>query len=249
MTLPPLSKYILTLADNALILGHRNSEWCGHAPILEEDIAFANLALDAIGHAQIFYRLYAELLGENIETHPDTMVYHRPLAEWRNVSLFELPKGDWAFTVIRQFLYDSVETIRLNKLGQSNYQPLADATKKLALEKIYHLRHSKEWVKRLGLGTDVSNEKMQTALNELWPYFQQYMIAQITEENELAKASTITSTDDIKREWENTYSTFWGDVNLTVPESNPISEHHSDYLKNLLNELQEVVQQYPNSKW
>jgi ring-1,2-phenylacetyl-CoA epoxidase subunit PaaC len=244
-----LSKHIRTLADNALILGHRNSEWCGHAPILEEDIAFANLALDEIGHAQVFYRLYAELLGEDIETYPDMMVYHRPLAEWRNASLFERPKGDWAFTVLRQFLYDSVETIRLNKLAQSNYQPLADATKKLALEKIYHLRHSREWVKRLGLGTDVSNEKMQTALNELSPYFQQYLTAHIAEENELAEAGYIISMDYIKQEWENAYSRFWSDVNLTMPESSPISENHSEHLVALLDELQEVHREYPDSKW
>src|SRR5215475_2170107 len=108
-----LVEYTLHLADDALILGHRNSEWCGHAPILEEDIAFANLALDEIGHAKVWYELYADLKGKDKETYPDELVYQRRSEAYRNAAMMELPKGDWAFSMTRQYLYDVGETVRL----------------------------------------------------------------------------------------------------------------------------------------
>ncbi|MCL4257815.1 MAG: phenylacetate-CoA oxygenase subunit PaaC [Anaerolineales bacterium] len=151
-----LSGYLIALADDELILGHRDSEWTGHAPILEEDIAFANLALDEIGHAKLWYELAADLLGEDKTTYPDKLVYFREPAQFRNMQLVELPKGDWAFSTLRQYLFDAFEALRLEALSQSSYTPLAEIAARIRTEELYHLRHSQAWVPRLGLGTQDS---------------------------------------------------------------------------------------------
>src|SRR5262249_24761260 len=144
-----LADYLLALADDELILGHRDSEWCGHAPILEEDIAFANLALDEIGHARVWYGLLGDLLSKDPETYPDELVYRRDASEFRCAQFVELPKGDWAFSMLRQYLFDSIEAMRLEALTESSYQPLADAAAKMRPEEMYHLRHTSAWVRRL----------------------------------------------------------------------------------------------------
>jgi ring-1,2-phenylacetyl-CoA epoxidase subunit PaaC len=161
-----LAELFLSLADDELILGHRNSEWAGHGPILEEDIAFANIALDEIGHAAIWYDLRCQLTGE--ET--DQLVFLREARHYRNIQMVELPKGDWAFSMLRQFLFDLAEQVRLEVFAESPYQPLATAAAKIRTEERYHYRHTSAWVKRLGLGTEESHRRMQTALDQLWPY-------------------------------------------------------------------------------
>ena len=151
-----LNDYILSLADDELILGHRDSEWCGHAPILEEDIAFANLALDEIGHANLWYGLLAGILEQDPLTYPDQLVYFRRPNDYRNIQMVELPNGDWAFSMLRQYLLDAAELVRLNALAQSQFIPLAEVAAKILKEELYHHRHSSAWVRRLGLGTATS---------------------------------------------------------------------------------------------
>ena len=121
-----LAARILELADDELILAHRNSEWCGHAPILEEDIAFANLALDELGHAMLWYRLYAELTDQDPETAPDRLVYFREPFEFRSAQFCALPKGDWAFSMLRQYLWDELEAVRLDAFVKADFGPLAE---------------------------------------------------------------------------------------------------------------------------
>ena len=150
-----LAHKLLAMADDELVVGHRNSEWTGHAPILEEDIAFTNIALDEIGHAKIWYQLLADLVGENPETYPDKLVFHREATEYRNIQMVELPIGDWAFTIVRQYLLDAAEFVRLGELVQSQYQPMAEAAAKIRKEEIYHYRHTHAWLQRLGLGKGV----------------------------------------------------------------------------------------------
>ncbi|MFQ5576791.1 MAG: 1,2-phenylacetyl-CoA epoxidase subunit PaaC, partial [Anaerolineae bacterium] len=165
-----LIKTLLAMADDELILAHRNSEWTGHAPILEEDIAFSNIAQDELGHAVLWYGLLADLSAEDPQTYPDRLAFFRDAPDYRNLQLVELPKGDWAFTIVRQYLFDAAEAVRLPQLARSEYAPLAEIAAKIQREEIYHYRHTAAWLKRLGLGTEESHCRMQTALNALWPY-------------------------------------------------------------------------------
>ena len=123
----PLADRLLALADDELILAHRNSEWAGHAPVLEEDIAFANLALDEMGHAAIWYGLREALTGESA----DRLIFFRDAGAYRNAQLVELPRGDWAFAMLRQYLFDAAESVRLPQLANSAYRPLAEAAAKI----------------------------------------------------------------------------------------------------------------------
>ena len=169
-----LAEYRLGLGDDEMILAHRNSEWAGHAPILEEDIAFANIALDEMGHAAAWYRLVAELREQSPESYPDELVFGRTTSEFRNMQVVELPNGDWAFSLLRQYLFDALETVRLERLAESEWAPLAETAAKIRPEELYHVRHTEAWVRRLGLGTQESNERMQQAMDELYPYALQF---------------------------------------------------------------------------
>lgn len=152
-------------ADDELILGHRDSEWTGHAPMLEEDIALANLAQDELGHAQLWYELRSGLDGSD----PDRLVFQRSAAEFLSCRMVELPKGDWAFTMTRQFLFDSYEAELLPRLRRSAWRPLAEAAAKVTREELFHLRHSGLWFERLALGTDESRRRLTSALAVLLP--------------------------------------------------------------------------------
>ncbi|MCS6911212.1 MAG: phenylacetate-CoA oxygenase subunit PaaC, partial [Anaerolineales bacterium] len=143
-----LAEKLLALADDELILAHRNSEWTGHAPILEEDIALANIAQDELGHAMLYYELHCALAGGT----PDRLAFFREAADFRNVQLVELPKGDWAFTMLRQYLFDAYELALLAQLTHSAHRPLAEVAAKVRNEELYHYKHTGAWVRRLGLG-------------------------------------------------------------------------------------------------
>src|SRR5258705_2503461 len=160
--------YTLHLADNALILGHRNSEWCGHGPVLEQDIAITNISLDLIGQARNFYQ-YAALLKADGSTE-DSLAYLRDVHEFKNCLLVELPKGDWATTILRQFLFSNYQYILYQQLQNNNDAQLAAIAAKSLKEVIYHLRWSSEWVIRLGDGTEESRQRIVNAIDALWPY-------------------------------------------------------------------------------
>ncbi len=167
-----LIERLAAMGDDELILAHRNSEWAGHAPILEVDIAFANIALDEFGHASIWYGLRCAMTGEDA----DRLVFFRNPGQYRNVQLVELPKGDWAFSMLRQYLFDAAEGVMLGHLKASAYRPLAEAAAKIATEELYHLRHTGLWLRRLGLGTEESHARTQAALDVLWPYARQLFV-------------------------------------------------------------------------
>jgi ring-1,2-phenylacetyl-CoA epoxidase subunit PaaC len=155
-----LTTKLLALADDEFILGHRDSEWCGHAPILEEDIAFANIAQDELGHAILWYEALQNITGQD----PNQLAFFRGLLEWRNTQFVELPKGDWAFTMLRQYLFDAYEITLLDQLSNSPYAPIAEIATKALPEERYHYRHTSQWVTRLGLGTQESNQRMAVCL-------------------------------------------------------------------------------------
>lgn len=158
---------LFRLADDELIIGHRDSEWTGHAPILEEDIAFSSIAQDEMGHARAYY----ELLHQLGEADPDTLAFTRSPREFRCASLVSLSNEDWALSLVRQFLYDTAESVRLSALCESTYIPLAQLARKLRGEEKYHLMHGRIWMLRLGQSTDTgANKRMQAALNKAYPH-------------------------------------------------------------------------------
>jgi ring-1,2-phenylacetyl-CoA epoxidase subunit PaaC len=243
-----LSDQLLAAADDELILGHRDSEWTGHAPILEEDIAFANIAQDEIGHAIIWYSLLAELTGQD----PDRQVFFRDAEAYRNVQLVELPKGDWAFSMVRQYLFDAAEMVRLAEWVNSHYQPLAEAAAKIRKEEIYHYRHTHTWVKRLGLGTEESHRRTQNALDELWPYAFQ-LFAALPGQALLIQAGIVPDPCQVRQEWEDKVLPFLKESGLQVPvqpDSAVAPRHqHTGHLAALLAEMQQVARLDPEAQW
>src|SRR6266498_1263163 len=160
--------YTLHLADDALILGHRNSEWCGHGPVLEQDIAITNISLDLIGQARNFYQYAARLKADG--STEDSLAYLRKEREFKNCLLVEQPNGDWAQTILRQFFFSQYQYLLFQELQNSKDEQLAAIAEKSLKEVTYHLRWSSEWVIRLGDGTDESHSRMQKAIVELWRY-------------------------------------------------------------------------------
>jgi ring-1,2-phenylacetyl-CoA epoxidase subunit PaaC len=248
----PLSEYLIALADDELILGHRDSEWTGHAPILEEDIAFANIALDEIGHARLWYELAAELVGADKSRYPDQQVYFRPAADWRCLQLVELPKGDWAFSMLRQYLFDAFEAYRLTGLASSKHKPLSDVAARIRNEELYHLRHTKAWVPRLVQGTEESRRRMQVALEELWPYAQG-LGAPLPGELELLSDAYVPGSASLFDMWTEEATNFLTDCGLRIPETaNDVQVDravHSEYFPAMIADLQEVAQADPEAQW
>jgi ring-1,2-phenylacetyl-CoA epoxidase subunit PaaC len=247
----PLSEYLLGLADDELILGHRNSEWCGHAPILEEDIAFANLALDEIGHAGLWYGLVAELEGQDPQSYPDRLVYFREAAGFRCIQMVELPKGDWAFSMLRQYLFDALEMARLNYLADSGYRPLGEIAAKIRKEEIYHKRHTQAWVRRLGLGTEQSQNRLQNALDQLWPYTRQPFLP-ISQEQALVEAGFVPELQKVQSLWEDDVIPFLKECNLAITETPRFElkrDEHSPHLKTMLIEMQSLARSEPEADW
>jgi ring-1,2-phenylacetyl-CoA epoxidase subunit PaaC len=239
---------LIALADDELLLAHRDSEWTGHAPIIEEDIALANLAQDELGHATLWYGLAEDLGAGN----PDKLVYFRGAPEWRNAQILELPKGDWAFTMLRQYLFDAYEHLHLAELTRSSYQPLAEAAQKVRKEEQFHLQHSRTWARRLGLGSEESQQRMQTALDQLWPYAQQLFMP-LPDEAVLVAEGIVPEVRGLKDEWLERVREHLEASGLTIPESSspPATSRteHSEHLAQLLGELQEVAHYEPEGVW
>jgi len=163
-----LFEYLCRLGDDRLVLGHRTSQWCGHAPILEEDIALANFALDFVGQAAAFLKLAGEVEGRGRDE--DALAFLRDEYEFRNVQLVELPIGDFAFTILREYLFDAFDVLFLARAVKSSHAFLAGIAAKALKEAQYHVRHSGDWVVRLGDGTEESHRRMQEALDQLWAF-------------------------------------------------------------------------------
>jgi ring-1,2-phenylacetyl-CoA epoxidase subunit PaaC len=239
-----LAEYLIGLGDDELILAHRDSEWAGHAPILEEDIAFANIALDEMGHAAAWYRLAGELLDRSVETYPDELIFARKPDEFRNIQMVELPNGDWAFSLMRQYLFDSLESVRLNVLAESGWEPLADTSLKIRPEELYHLRHTRTWVRRLGLGTEESNQRMQKALVELYPYALQSFTT---------SDQGIPEGEILQQNWDAEIRPVLAESNLEPPEdeNSPVQsrELHTSYLFELVEEMQVVARADIEAQW
>jgi ring-1,2-phenylacetyl-CoA epoxidase subunit PaaC len=235
--------YILHLADNALILGQRNSEWCGHGPVLEQDIAITNISLDLIGQARSLYQYAAELIGGATE---DTLAYLRHDRDFKNCLLCELPNGDWGQTILRQFFFSSYQFLLYQQLQQSTDATLSAIAEKSLKEVTYHVRWSSEWVIRLGDGTEESNARMLKAIETLWPYTGEFFIPASYEKVDMST---------FKQQWQQRVEEVFTEATLPLPEGSPWMQtggkqgNHTEHLGYILAEMQHLQRAYPNSEW
>jgi ring-1,2-phenylacetyl-CoA epoxidase subunit PaaC len=225
-----LIDYILHLADTTLILSQRNSEWCGHGPILEQDIAITNISLDLLGQSRNFYQYAAQLIGNTDE---DKLAYLRKEREFKNLLLAELPNGDWGQTILRLYLFSQFQYLLFEQLQNNNDEQLSAICTKALKEIKYHIRWGSEWVIRLGNGTDESKQRMIVAINELWRYTGEMFIA-ADYENEIG-----IDLGSIQNSWIEKVKTIFDEATLSFPEN----------LGFILTELQYMQRAYPNSNW
>lgn len=262
--------YTLHLADDALILGHRNSEWTGHGPNLEQDIAISNIALDLIGQSRNLYQYAARQYNQNAEaatswiTSPafgqvpgnvdeDDLAYLRDSNEFRNHLLVEQENGDWAKTVTRQYFFSTYQYQLYNALQTSKDTELAAIAEKALKEVTYHLRWSGEWVIRLGDGTEESHRRMQDALENLWRFTGELFLP-APYETMLAESGTITGPATFRQPWQEQVRSTLERATLAIPVNNWTQEGgktgiHTEHLGYLLAEMQYLQRAYPNSEW
>ncbi len=246
-----LFEYLLRLGDDSLILGHRMSEWCGHGPILEEDIAMTNIALDLVGQATSLLAYAGKM--ENQGRDEDALAFLRFDKDYRNLLLVEQPNGDFGMTIMRQFLFDAYRKSLFEKLQQSTDTQLAAIAEKSLKETKYHLKHSAEWVIRLGDGTEESNRRIQDSLNTLWRYTAELFYTDEIE-NQLTVEGILPDLSGVKKEWETTVNEVLNQATLMIPENGweqigGRTGKHSEHLGYILAELQYMQRAYPGQKW
>jgi ring-1,2-phenylacetyl-CoA epoxidase subunit PaaC len=246
-----LATYALARADDALILGHRLSEWCGHGPMLEEDMALANIGLDLIGQSRSLYQYAAELQGDGADE--DALAFRRDAPAYRNLLLAELPNGDFARTIVRQFLYSAFADPYWRAMMRSADPTLAAIAAKSEKESAYHLRHSAEWVIRLGDGTDESHRRAQEAVDDLWPYTGEMFDADEAE-RVLIEADVAVDPEGLRGSWERRVADVLAEATLSIPASDWMqsggrSGRHSEHLGHLLAEMQFLQRAYPGATW
>jgi ring-1,2-phenylacetyl-CoA epoxidase subunit PaaC len=235
-----LFERVLHLADTTLVLGHRLSEWCGHAPMLEEELALANMGLDLIGQARSYYAYAGEIEGKGRDE--DALCFLRDVGDYRNLLLVEQPKGDFAFTMARQLAYAAFALAFHQNMRGCGDETLAAISAKAEKEMAYHLRHSAEWVIRLGQGTAVSHAKMQEAIDEVWPF-----VGEMFEEDGFGA-------EKLRAAWQSEMAKILHQATLKMPtnswaQSGGRVGNHSEHLGHLLAELQYMQRSYPHATW
>ena len=269
-----LLDYTLHLADDALIIGHRLSEWCGHGPILEQDIAITNTSLDHLGRARSLYQYAASIFngmsaeekkecftsiaiqnivnnGEQIDE--DDLAYLRDGWDFRNIQLTEQPNNDWAYTVARSFFYDVFDFYLCTELQKSNDETLAAIAEKSLKEATYHVRWSSEWMIRLGDGTEESNKRLQAAVKDLW-MFTGELVKMNDAEKVMLAAGTGVDLDAVKVLWQQQVATIFSEALIDTPPTAWMQEggkdgRHTEHLGYILAELQFMQRAYPNMEW
>lgn len=258
--------YLLHLADNALILGQRNAEWCGHGPVLEEDIAMANISLDLIGQARFLYQHVAELRADGATE--DSLAYFRNPEDFRNYTLLELPhfptttgplagtasaERDYATTIVRNFLYSALMQLLWPALEQSTDGQLAAIATRATKEVRYHLRHSRDWLVRMGDGTEESHQRAQSAINHLMPYTQEFWISNVAEEN-AASIGICPEISSLRAQWNRLVDDALNEATLmSPPDTGYVTQGknglHSEHLSYVLGEMQGLARQHPGAQW
>jgi ring-1,2-phenylacetyl-CoA epoxidase subunit PaaC len=238
---------VLHIADTALILGQRNAAWCAHGPILEQDIAITNITLDLIGQARNFYQYAALLINEadNKNETEDTLAFLRNERDFKNFLICELPNGDWAQTILRQFFFSTFQQLMYQKMMHSSDNQLAAIAAKSIKETNYHVKWSSEWVIRLGDGTDESNQRMKNAIEYLWSYTGEFFIAADYETIDVA---------GLKNEWFEKVKLVFDEATLSIPENTFMQTGgktgvHTEHLGFILPEMQSLQRNFPGVEW
>jgi ring-1,2-phenylacetyl-CoA epoxidase subunit PaaC len=246
-----LFEYLLRLGDNALILGHRLSEWCGHSPALEEDLALSNVALDLIGQTQLWLSLAGEVEGKGRDA--DKLAYLRDARDFRNVLLVEQPNTDFAVTMARQFYFDAWHYLLLRELTSSKDPRIAEIAAKGLKEVTYHLERSRDWILRLGDGTEESHRRMQRAMDDLWMY-----TGELFESDEIDQAMAQEGLGPdlapLHEPWLGLIRATAEEATLTLPQPGWAQKGgkrgiHSEHLGFILADLQFLQRAYPNATW
>ena len=247
----PLVLYTLRRADDALVLGHRLSEWCGHAPFLEEDMALANIGLDLLGQARELYSYAAKVEGRDNDE--DKLAYLRDVRQYRNLLLLEQPNGDFARTMVRQLFYSAFADLYWRGMMKSSDATLAAIAAKSEKESAYHLRHSSEWIIRLGDGTAESHARTQAAVDHLWAFTGEMFVVDEAERSLIDKRTAIDSAS-LRPLWRKTVSGVIAEATLTLPSNDWMQQggrsgRHSEHLGHLLSELQYMQRSFPGLTW
>lgn len=251
-----LVDFTLFLADSSLIMGHRLSEWTGHGPSIEQDIAITNIALDLIGQARNFYQYAAkvtnQIKNETKKVTEDDLAYLRDANEFKNVLISELPNGDWAFTVTKLFFFSTWQFYFYQKLVYSKDEQLSAIAEKSLKEVTYHVRWSGDWIIRLGDGTEESKRRMEKAVSNIWPYTDEMFKPAIFEEN--LKDSVTIGVSKIKNDWLEKVNSVFIEATLSVPgdgwmQSGGKSGVHTEHLGYILAEMQFMQRAYPGLEW
>lgn len=248
---PALVEFLLRMGDNTLVLGHRISEWCGHSPVLEEDIALANQALDLIGQTQLWLALAGEVEGKGRTA--DELAFLRDAWDFRNVLLVEKDNGDFGNTIMRQFLFDAWHIEILRALLNSVDDRVAAIAAKALKEVSYHLEKSADIVIRLGDGTAESHSRMQHALDELWTYTGEFFVDDDVDKV-LNFAGIAPLPSSFKDKWDATTKSVLREATLILPQSDYVHKGgkkgiHTEYLGHILSEMQFLQRAYPGSNW
>ncbi len=246
-----LKELLYKMADDQLIYGHRNSEWTGIGPTLEEDISFSSIAQDKIGHAYNFYQML-ENLGEG---DPDSIAFNRKETDFKCSHLVEYPTEEYNFSLIRHFLFDHAEFVRIELLMESSHEPLANLAKKLKGEIKYHLFHADTLIKQLGNGTEESNSRLQTSLEEAFP-LALGVFEKGDYEDDLKSNNIFPGEDVLREKWLSDIQKPLANASLKMPEQENFEPslggrkgYHSEYLQPLLTEMTEVFQIDPDAEW
>ena len=247
-----LFNYLLRHADDRLVLGHRLSEWCGHGPMLEEDLALANIALDLIGQASLFYKLAAETEANGRSE--DDLAFLRDSAEFRNLQLVEQPNGDFAYTIARQFFFDVYDVLFLEQLSLSTEAEISAIGAKALKEAQYHLRHTQQWMLRLGDGTEESHRRLQDAVDDLWRFTQEMFVPDELDHTLTAEAIT-PDLEKLRSSWRESVEQTLREATLELPEdsqymtSGSRGGYHTEHLGYLLAEMQVMQRTHPGAAW
>ncbi|MBC7935839.1 MAG: phenylacetate-CoA oxygenase subunit PaaC [Rhizobacter sp.] len=246
-----LINFLLSLADSNLILAQRNGEWCGHGPVLEQDIAITNITLDILGQGRNFYQYAAELISQSSgePATEDSLAYFRTEREFKNLLLCELPKGDWAQSVLRQFFYSIYTKGLYTQLLNSKDDRIAAIAEKSLKEVNYHVRWSSEWIIRMGDGTEESNQRLKNALKYLWPFTGEMFIPADFEKDNGVDLSLV------KNEWQKNVQNVFEEATIATPDINMVMQSggkqgiHTEYMGFILAEMQYLQRTYPNAEW
>jgi len=247
----PLKELLYKMADDLLILGHRNSEWTGLGPLLEEDIAFSSMAQDKIGQSYALFQLLQQL-GEQ---EPDTVAFTRNAEQFHNSLLVELPNQDYDFSLIRHFLFDTADALRWEMLTRSSHEPLAQLARKIQGELRYHTLHANTWVKQLGTATEDSIGRLQTALEAAMPYA--LGIFEVSpHESDLISQKVFDGEMALQEAWKKKIEKVIGETKLHLPDWKLVAPvmggragKHSPHLQPLLDEMSEVFRTDPTAEW